>query len=415
VPSVVLVSKAVGLYDRDEHLLHKTTLDEAPALFQVATLYVLFIGIVEGLFIEGTFGRDQLLALWVLLFASMLGARVAARRIARALASEERCVVLGDEAAAQWVRRKLEGGHGVKARVVGVIPLEAEREPLFEDREIPVLGGFDSLGALLAEHEIDRAVIAPSGGSDTERILEAVRLVKSLGVKVSVLPRLFEVVGSSVEFDDLEGVTLLGVRRYGLTRSSRALKRAVDLVGATAGLVLLTPLLAMIALAIKVNSPGPVLFRQRRIGRDDLEFEMFKFRTMVRGADEQKSQLFALNEAEGLFKIEDDPRITRVGRFLRRTSLDELPQLLNVLRGEMSLVGPRPLVADDDRRITGWHRRRLLVPAGMTGLWQIFGSARIPLNEMVKIDYLYGANWSLWLDLKILLRTVPYVFGRRGL
>ncbi len=172
----------------------------------------------------------------------------------------------------------------------------------------------------------------------------------------------------------------------------------------------------MIAVAIKLDSGGPVLFRQRRMGRDDVPFEMFKFRTMVDDAEAQKSALKGRNEANGgLFKIKDDPRITRVGGRLRRYSLDELPQLLNVLRGDMALVGPRPLVLDEDSMIEGWRRSRLELPPGMTGPWQVFGSARIPLDEMVKIDYLYGANWSLWLDVKTLLRTVPFVVGRRGL
>src|ERR1019366_9362597 len=143
---------------------------------------------------------------------------------------------------------------------------------------------------------------------------------------------------------------------------------------------------------------------------------MLKFRSMVVDADELKDQLRGLNEAKGgLFKIPACPRVTRVGRFLRRTSLDELPQLLSVLTGDMSLVGPRPLVEDEDALIEGWRRRRLAVRPGMTGQWQIFGSSRIPMQEMVKIDYMYGANWSLWLDLKILLRTIPYVLSRRGL
>jgi lipopolysaccharide/colanic/teichoic acid biosynthesis glycosyltransferase len=193
------------------------------------------------------------------------------------------------------------------------------------------------------------------------------------------------------------------------------LKRAVDLVGSAVGLLPLAPLMLAIAVAIKIDSPGPVLFRQRRMGRDDVPFEMLKFRTMVKDADQRKLALADRNEAKGLFKIADDPRITRVGRLLRKSSLDELPQLLNVLRGEMSLVGPRPLVVDEDRHVTGWDRRRLLVRPGMTGLWQIFGAARIPLDEMVKIDYVYGANWSLWQDVRILLRTLPYVLGRRGL
>jgi lipopolysaccharide/colanic/teichoic acid biosynthesis glycosyltransferase len=173
----------------------------------------------------------------------------------------------------------------------------------------------------------------------------------------------------------------------------------------------------MIAAAVKLTSPGPVLFRQKRIGRDGREFEMLKFRTMVEDADVKKRELVELNEAlDGFFKIADDPRLTSVGRFLRRSFLDEIPQLINVFRGEMSLVGPRPLVPAEDRRIEGWQRRRLTLSPGMTGLWQIFGGAsRVPLREMVKIDYMYAANWSLWLDVQILLRTFPSVVKQRGL
>jgi lipopolysaccharide/colanic/teichoic acid biosynthesis glycosyltransferase len=206
------------------------------------------------------------------------------------------------------------------------------------------------------------------------------------------------------------------MRRFGLTRSSGAVKRAFDIVGAGLILIMLAPLLAAIAIAIKLDSRGSVFFRQRRMGRNGVPFEMLKFRTMVDGADAQRSALAGDNEAGGgLFKIKDDPRITGVGKRLRQISLDELPQLFNVVRGDMSLVGPRPLVLDEDDRIEGWRRSRLELPPGMTGPWQVFGSARIPLHEMVKIDYLYGANWSLWLDVKTLLRTVPFVLGRRGL
>jgi exopolysaccharide biosynthesis polyprenyl glycosylphosphotransferase len=270
------------------------------------------------------------------------------------------------------------------------------------------------LGLILETHDIERVVIAP-GTSDSDSILDTIRLVKSLGVKVSVLPRLFEVVGSSVEFDDVDGITLLGIRRFGLTKSSMMLKRSMDLLGAAACLVLLAPLLTAIAIAVKVTSRGPVLFRQRRVGRDGRLFEMLKFRTMVDGADAMKAQLRARNEAEGFFKIAEDPRITSIGGFLRHASLDELPQLINVLKGEMSLVGPRPLVGDEDCHIEGMDRRRLHVNPGMTGFWQILGSSRVPRHEMVKLDYLYGANWSLWLDVKVLLRTIPYILSRRGL
>ena len=248
--------------------------------------------------------------------------------------------------------------------------------------------------------------------TDALDTLDLIRLAKSVGVRVSVLPRLFEVVGSSVEFDHLDGLTMLGVRRFGLTRSSRVLKRGFDLVGASVGLLAVAPVLLLIALAVRLESRGPIFFRQTRVGMGGRRFYMIKFRSMVPDAEARKASLRHLNETQGLFKIADDPRITRVGRFLRKTSLDELPQLLNVWRGEMSLVGPRPLVVDEDAKIGGLDRSRLHLTPGMTGHWQILGSARIPMDEMVGIDYLYVANWSLWTDVKILLRTVPYVVGR---
>jgi lipopolysaccharide/colanic/teichoic acid biosynthesis glycosyltransferase len=172
----------------------------------------------------------------------------------------------------------------------------------------------------------------------------------------------------------------------------------------------------LVALAVRLDSRGPIFFRQLRVGQYGRRFHMLKFRTMVPDAEAMKDSLRDRNEAQdGFFKIAEDPRVTRVGRFLRRTALDELPQLFNIVRGEMSLVGPRPLVVEEDQRIEGWHRRRLELMPGMTGHWQILGPARVPLREMVAIDYLYVANWSLWTDVKILLRTVPHVIGRRGL
>jgi lipopolysaccharide/colanic/teichoic acid biosynthesis glycosyltransferase len=170
----------------------------------------------------------------------------------------------------------------------------------------------------------------------------------------------------------------------------------------------------LIAIAVKLSSRGPVLFRQIRVGRHGNDFKLLKFRTMVSDAEQRKHELLELNEAAPMFKIADDPRTTRIGRFLRRRSLDELPQLFNVLRGDMSLVGPRPLITEEDRLFSGWQRRRYHVAPGMTGPWQILGSSRVPMSDMVTIDYLYCANWSLWLDAKVLARTIPYVLSRRS-
>jgi exopolysaccharide biosynthesis polyprenyl glycosylphosphotransferase len=258
---------------------------------------------------------------------------------------------------------------------------------------------------------VDRIIIAPR--SDQADVTELIRLAKSAGVQVTLLPRMLEVVGSSVHFEDVDGLTMLGVRPFGLSRSSRVLKRAFDLVCTTIGLIFVGPAIAAIALAIRLDSKGPVFFRQIRVGRDGRPFHIMKFRSMVVDAEQQKERLRALNEVGGgMFKISDDPRATRVGAVLRRTSLDELPQLFNVLRGEMSLVGPRPLVTDEDELVRGLDRSRLHLTPGMTGPWQVLGS-RVPMQEMVGIDYLYVANWSLWLDLKLLLHTARHVL-RRG-
>jgi exopolysaccharide biosynthesis polyprenyl glycosylphosphotransferase len=418
LPTMIVVGKVAGLYDRDENLLSKTTLDELPLLLQVATVCTLLIWLIEPLLFRAPLGRPGVAMLWSSLFVGLAVGRSCARRIALRRAVPERCLVLGDHATAADLATKLAGSPLTGAEVVGYIPLAGGRTGMAQAHPrggLPLLGSVTNLPAALWEHRIDRVLIDSSTTPTGDRLLDKIRLIKSVGVKVSLLPRLLEVVGWSVALDEVEGLPLLGVRGYGLTDSSRFLKRALDVTGSLVALFLLAPLLAAVAVAVKLSSRGPVLFRQPRVGKGGRTFDLLKFRTMYDGADARKQDLLALNEADGLFKIADDPRITPLGRVLRRCSLDEAPQLINVLRGEMSLVGPRPLVVEEDSLIQGWLRRRLDVTPGMTGVWQVLGSARIPLHEMVKLDYLYRANWSLWLDMKILIRTVPFVFARRGL
>jgi exopolysaccharide biosynthesis polyprenyl glycosylphosphotransferase len=413
VPIVLLAAKVIGLYDRDQHVLRKTTIDETPSIFYLAVLYSLTLWLCEAVLFHGLLQRAQVFGLLMTTFVLMSVGRLAVRRAAFALTPPERCIVIGNVTDATRIAAKFQDTHSVNAAILGRVALHGnEHEP---SGAIEKLGDYGALARVVAEYDVERVIIAPASDGQ-EEILDAIRLIKALGVKVSVLPRLLEVVGSTSTFDDLDGLWLLGVRQYGLARSSELLKRSMDIAAAGLGLVILGPLFLMLTFAVKLDSRGPVFFRQRRIGRRGETIWMLKFRSMVEGADAMKDQVRGLNEAQGgLFKIGADPRITRVGRLLRRTSLDELPQLINVLRGDMSLVGPRPLVPDEDALIEGWQRRRLAVKPGMTGLWQIFGSSRIPMHEMVKIDYIYGANWSLWLDLRILLRTIPYMLSRRGL
>ena len=406
IPFYVLLTKCAGLYDRDQFVLHKTTLDETPALVAVGAIFVLLTEAVQGL--EFT-GRSHPLALWAGLTVSLVAFRTVARKVA--IRSDRA------RAPARGRRRHRRDARAAQAR---------GRSQARRHRGRPHLGGERDRGAAGppardrrraarrdrgAPRRAHRRGATFEGGED---VADIIRLATACGVRVAVLPRLLEVIGTSVEFDDLGGQVMLGMRGFGLSPSSRVLKRVFDLVVGIGLVLVLAPLMLLIAIAVKLSSRGPVLFRQIRVGRHGNDFKLLKFRTMVSDAEQRKHELLELNEAAPMFKIADDPRTTRIGRFLRRRSLDELPQLFNVLRGDMSLVGPRPLITEEDRLFSGWQRRRYHVAPGMTGPWQILGSSRVPMSDMVTIDYLYCANWSLWLDAKVLARTIPYVLSRRS-
>jgi exopolysaccharide biosynthesis polyprenyl glycosylphosphotransferase len=403
MPLLIIPFKVAGLYDRDELQVVHSTLDEVPRLMQLTALFALGVTILQPVLVDGGLGGAQIAALWLGAFASIVTGRMIARSLAGRISPTERCLVVGEPERAQRVREKLASSRA-RATVIATLPLGGD--------DVDGLGDPETIRYLIRTLHVHRIVIAPTT-TEAGEIVELIRIAKGAGASVSVLPRMFEAVGSAVEFDDVDGMTMLGVRRFGLSQSSRLLKRAFDLVVTSLAMLVAGPLIAAIALAVRLDSRGRVFFRQVRVGRDGRHFSIVKFRSMVADADAQQERLLALNEAgTGLFKIADDPRVTRVGRFLRRTSLDELPQLLNVLRGEMSLVGPRPLVVHEDALVLGLDRSRLHLTPGMTGPWQVMG-ARVPMHEMVGIDYLYVANWSLWLDFKILLRTVRHVL-RRG-
>ena len=398
-PVVVLFFKVAGLYDREQVRLRRSTLDETPALVQVAGLYTLTVAILQPHVVAGHLWGGQIAALWLTSFIAILGARTSARWAAGRASALERCLVIGDPALARRIRRS-SAAAAPAAEVAATLPLEVN--------EIDRLEGPDGVRRLVDELRVDRIIIAPAL-NEPAGVTELIRLAKSAGVQVSLLPRMLDVVGSAVEFEDIDGMMMLGVRPFGLSRSSRLLKRVFDLVATSIGLVAAGPVLAIIAAAVRLDSRGPIFFRQVRVGRDGQTFRIFKFRSMVVNAEEQKEQLRALSEVgDGMFKISRDPRVTRVGAFLRRTSLDELPQLFNVLKGDMSLVGPRPLVTDEDVLVRGLDRSRLHLTPGMTGPWQVLGS-RVPMQEMVGLDYLYVSNWSLWLDLKLLMQTARHV------
>ena len=405
--ATIVGSKLYGLYDRDDLVVRKTTLEEAPRIFHLAVVAVLALWMAEDFMLDEPMRRTEAVLFGATLVSLALLGRRAARTWCQRRTGVERCILIGDIREYDRLARTLEDS--ANATLVACLPLRDAYAGI--DHRT---GSVDALRLLIRGFDAHRVIVATEDGAGAE-LIDVVRGAKRVGVRVSLLPRVTDVVGTLFERDEIAGLTLLGMRRFGLTRSSDLLKRALDVAGSVFALALLSPLMALIALAIRIDSAGPVFFRQRRIGQDNEPFEILKFRTMVADAEARKAELLERNEAEGLFKIADDPRITRVGKLLRATSLDELPQLFNVLRGDMSLVGPRPLIVDEDSMVFGFDRRRLHLKPGMTGPWQIAGSARVPLTEMVKIDYRYVAEWSVWSDLKILLRTVPFMLARRGM
>ena len=403
-PLVVVPAKLGGLYDRDEVVVRKSTIDELQQLCRLAALAAMLMWLVTG-----SLDRSDVVVLFASLLALVFVARSAARAIVVRRLAPERCLLVGD-----WdmVPRVAQALGRSNAELVGYLPLVERR-----NRATGEPGPCAALTQMAEGRGVDRVIIAPGVHADSDATLDVITRAKAMGAHVSILPRMFEVVGSSVQFDHVDGLVMLGVRRFGLTRSSAFIKRSVDVAGALVALAVAAPIMVLAAVAIRLESPGPILFRQKRVGRNGTLITILKFRTMFDGADQLRDELRSLSNAgDGLFKVRDDPRVTRVGRLLRRTSLDELPQFINVLRGEMSLVGPRPLVIDEDARIAGYHRRRLHLTPGLTGPWQVLGSGdtRVPLRDMVTIDYLYAANWTLWSDLKVLLRTVAHVVRARG-
>ncbi len=275
-------------------------------------------------------------------------------------------------------------------------------------------GSLDNLSEIIESEDVHEVIITLPWNYH-RRILNVLRECARREVKARLVPDIFQMSLSRVEVGDLGGVPLIEIREIAFSPAALVLKRATDLIISLVGLLILWPVFLLIGIAIKIDSPGPVFFKQERVGEDHEPFQIVKFRTMRKNAEREIDELRAINEADGpIFKIREDPRVTRMGRFLRQTSLDELPQLINVIRGEMSLVGPRPPIPDEVAQYKPWHMKRLSVPPGITGLWQVSGRSELTFDEMVLLDLYYIEHWSPWLDLALLLRTVPKVVSGDG-
>jgi exopolysaccharide biosynthesis polyprenyl glycosylphosphotransferase len=406
------------LYERDRQQIAVSTLDEwrdfLNALSIVCLVQIVAVQAYPGFGHVISPRAGTIAVFWTVALVVLPMTRALIRhQLYPLIHAEQRTLIVGAGRVGQRLAQKIIKHNEYNTRLVGFVDDEPhDLDPVLSD--VPVLGGEADLVDVIRDHDVSRVILAFSRKS-AEDLLEVVRGAGLRDVHLSIVPRYFEIIASSVQIVDVEGIPVIEVPAPRLSRMALVSKRAFDLALTTFGLVLIAPMFAVIAVWIKVDSRGPVFFKQARMGRGQKPFEIIKFRTMHVDAERRRSDLIVHNESSGpLFKIRDDPRVTPVGYWLRRLSLDELPQLINVLRGEMSLVGPRPFVVHEDDQIVGWARRRLDLTPGITGLWQVLGRNDIEFEEMVRLDYLYVNSWSLWWDVKLLLRTAPIVFSRRG-
>ena len=421
LPGWVVVAKLYGLYEHDEERADHSTADELAGVFNLVTVgaWLFFVGVL----LTGTRGisLSRLAAFWLFAVVCVTLGRAIARALCRrSLLYLQNTVIVGAGEVGQLVARKLLQHPEYGLNLVGFVD-DRPRERRTELEHLALLGGVDRLPELIALLDVERVVIAFSNSAESD-LVELVRSLRDVDVQVDFVPRLFDLVGPKAAIHSIEGLPLVGLPPIRLSRSSRLVKRAVDAVGATAGLLITAPLFAVVAVLIRLDSDGPVFFRQTRLGLEMREFSVLKFRTMRIDTDVEVHRAYiertmsptAAPNANGIYKLDRSDSVTRVGRWLRKTSLDELPQLVNVLRGEMSLVGPRPCIGYETRGFSPHHFERFLVPAGLTGLWQVTARAHSTFGEALDMDVAYARGWSLGLDLRLLCRTPIQLLRSRG-
>jgi exopolysaccharide biosynthesis polyprenyl glycosylphosphotransferase len=408
-----LAAFSIGLYRSEQLATWASAVSEVPRGFVAIMLITWPIFGVSSLV-----GLDPAISVAFLTVGAISVFGAAARTVVRASLHRDpdlrqRTLILGSGLVAGQVVEKIRLNPQFGLIPVGIVDNDVHD---IGTPDLPLLGRFADLDTIIAAQDIDRVIIAFSRVSH-EDLLEAIRASRDAGVAVDVVPRLFEFLDGVRSLDQIGGLPLLSIGVPVLASTSVAAKRVLDVVGSAALLAIFSPILIGTAIAIKVESKGPIFFRQPRAGRGNKSFKLIKFRSMYVDAEQRKKELSKLNEANDgvMFKIREDPRVTRVGKFIRRFSIDELPQLINVFKGEMSLVGPRPLIFPETAALEKhWHLRRLELRPGITGPWQVYGRSQSPFQEMVRFDYQYVAGWSLARDIEILLATLPAVMSGRG-
>ena len=421
LPVWVMGAKVFGLYDGDEERADHSTVDDLVRVFLLMTVGTFLVTRLVGLARAADPDFLKLTVFWALAIVSVTTARIAARTVARrSISYIQNAVVVGAGDIGQLVARKVLQHREYGINVVGFV--DSEPKDLRPDvRQLRMLGPLEELPEIVRLFDVDRVIFAFSRESHDE-FLPLIRGLRDSGVQDDIVPRFFEIIGPKVEVHTLEGLPVIGLSPVKLSRSSQLMKRGIDVVVAALALVATAPLFLLIALLIKRDSQGPVFFRQTRLGKNMREFTLLKFRTMKVGTGDAAHRAYIADTMtaaaaagdNGLYKLEREDAVTRVGRWLRKTSLDEMPQLINVLKGDMSLVGPRPCLPYEVDGFATHHFERFLVPAGMTGLWQVRARAHSTFGEALDLDVLYAQSWSLGLDLTLLARTPLQILRSRG-
>lgn len=391
--------------------------DEIGIIFSAATISIASIVVVTAMLQEWQYSRGVILYMWVLVILLVSAGRCLYRLIQgychRRGWGVSRVLVVGATDAGMMAMQSMRSRPDLGYHLIGFV-YQNKADSLRDFGRFRALGTVADIPDLVGREAVDEVIISLPA-SEHEDVWPILRLCEDKGVGFKLIPDLFEMSLSRVRVDDIAGIPLLDVREQPLRRLERAMKRAIDILVAGFLLVATAPLMLVLIILIRLESHGPALLRQNRVGVNGRPFTCFKLRTMRADADELRPALQNLNETDGpIFKIRDDPRCTRVGRRMRRWSLDELPQIINVLKGEMSMVGPRPPLAHEVAQYEPSHMRRLEVKPGMTGIWQVSGRSELPFDEMVMMDTYYVDNWSPSLDLRILVRTVVAVLARHG-
>jgi exopolysaccharide biosynthesis polyprenyl glycosylphosphotransferase len=409
------IYKLNGVYDQPRG---SSWFDEVYSLMTgTATAIILMVFVMVFLFRSLFYSRLVFfyggVLVTIFLSASRLAKRFARGRLRRRGLGVDRLLIVGVGEVGRTVMRHVVAQPALGYHVVGFVDDDPDKASTDIGR-FSALGNTAQIPRLVKELVVDEVIITLPWMYH-RKIVSIIAQCEREQVRVRIVPDMFQMTLSHLDVEDLGGIPMIGVREISIGRTETFIKRAMDMSVSLVGLILLLPFFALLALLIKLDSNGPVFFAQIRVGKDEKLFACYKFRSMRQGAEAEQEGLSTLNEADGpIFKIREDPRITRMGRVLRRTSLDELPQLFNVLMGHMSMVGPRPAPPTEVQRYQPWHKRRLEVAPGITGLWQVSGRSELSFDEMVLLDLYYIENWSPVLDLQIMLRTFPKMITGEG-